>query len=549
MLNGFPMKPFTCWLLTSITILLGTCVTQAQQLKLGTNPYTVNKSAVLELSSTNQGLLLVRISDTNLINVMAPPDGMLIYFTPTKQMYARSNGYWKALTYAENITSQWLKTGNTGINSATEFLGTLDDKALVLRSFNSAFAEFGRRQTLGLTQAYTDYDNNNEQVFHLRSALQFYAPGAEFYKPKMFVDANGNFRIKGSAAGTDYFELGSTGTSNSGGFEFIIGDDGDEAIVFKSYDYVEGMSEMMRLQSGRMAVGSNSFDVTNPEKLLIDAGTTESFNLMTGKGSINNYLQINVQNRSAGNTASSDLVATSNNGTETTNFVNLGINSSGYSNTSYPILNGANNAYLYTTGSDFVIGNGTAAKTLRFFTGGFATANERMRISATGQVGIGTLAPSTLMHIKTGVANDAGLRLENLTSTSTMTSDAAVIGVDPTGKVVRTKTPTYYSGTGTAAVNEITKVWVAEVSNTATGIITVTIPANIGFATIVSAQVTAKGGSAITNYPVATIVSNSTTSIVIKVLESKTTAALSSSEGFESHNDTNTKVYIRLEGY
>src|SRR5205085_6056720 len=141
----------------------------------------------------------------------------------------------------------------------------------------------------------------------------------------MYTDANGNFRVKGSSAGTDYFEFGSTGSNNDGGFEFIIGDDGDEPILFKSYNYLTGTSEIMRLQSGRMAVGSNAFNATNPEKLLIDAGVTDSYNLMTGKGSIDNYLQINVQNRSTGGNASSDLVATSDNGDEGANYIDIGI--------------------------------------------------------------------------------------------------------------------------------------------------------------------------------------------------------------------------------
>lgn len=62
------------------------------------------------------------------------------------------------------------------------------------------------------------------------------------------------------------------------------------------------------------------------------------------------------------------------------------------------------------------------------------------------RLGIGTSAPSTSLHIKTGTANDGGLRMENLTSSSTVTTGAAVLGVDATGKVVRAKTPLYYSG-------------------------------------------------------------------------------------------------------
>ncbi len=276
----------------------------------------------------------------------------------------------------------WSQTGNSNINPAINFLGTSDDKQMILKSNAQSYLEFGRRQTLGLTQGYTDYDDNDEKVTYVRSALQFEAPNASFYKPKMYTDVNGNFRVKGSSAGTDYFEFGSTGTANNGGFEFIIGDDGDEPILFKSYNYITGMSEIMRLQSGRMAVGSNAFNATNPEKLLIDAGNTTSYNLMTGKGSINNYLQINVQNRSNGASASSDLVATADNGTESANYIDMGINSSAYSSTG--ILAGVNNAYLYSAANDLVIGNTTASKDVILFTGGTATTNERLRATANG---------------------------------------------------------------------------------------------------------------------------------------------------------------------
>ncbi len=299
-----------------------------------------------------------------------------------------------AISSSINTANFWNLAGNAGVTNGTNFLGTTDDRLLTLKANNTTLLEMGRRATLGLTQSYTDYTNDDEMVLHMKAAVQFYAPAAQFYKPKIYVDAYGNFRTKGSSAGTDYFEFGAIGTNNDGGFEFIVGDDGDEPILFKSYNYATGVtSETMRLQSGRMAVGSNSFNVSNPEKLLVDAGVTTSYNLMTGKGFINNYLQINVQNESNGNTASSDLVATSDNGDESNNYIDMGINSSGFTNTAYPVISGANTAYLYATGNDFVIGNATASKNLRLFTGGFAAANERMRIDGTGNVGIGTTAP------------------------------------------------------------------------------------------------------------------------------------------------------------
>lgn len=123
------------------------------------------------------------------------------------------------------------------------------------------------------------------------------------------------------------------------------------------------------MHSGRVGVGTAVFNGANPEKFLVDAGSTPSFNLIGGRGSINNYLQLYIQNNSSGTAASSDIVATANNGNETTNFVNMGINSSGHASTD--ILGGANTAYVYATGNDFVIGNASANKQLIFLPGNF----------------------------------------------------------------------------------------------------------------------------------------------------------------------------------
>ncbi len=160
-------------------------------------------------------------------------------------------------------------------------------------------------------------------------------------------------------------------------------------------------TEKFRLTtSGNAALGTSAFDAINPEKFLVDAGTTTSYNVISGKGSINNYLQLNIQNRSSGNSASSDVVASNNAATETANFIDIGINSGGYNNNTYPVLDGANNAYLYSTGNDFVIGNGTAGKDLLLFTGGLALTNERWHITGAGLTGIGTATPSEKLQVE-----------------------------------------------------------------------------------------------------------------------------------------------------
>ena len=166
-----------------------------------------------------------------------------------------------------------------------------------------------------------------------------------------------------------------------------------------AYDlpFVTNNTEKMRITSaGNVGIGSTSF-AASPEALLVYQNSSSSFNVISGKGNLNNYLQLNIQNLNSGTSASSDLVATADNGNETSNYVDLGVNSSTYSTGT--ITGGADNAYLYSTGNDFIIGNSTAAKNLVFFTGGTATTNEAMRINGSGNVGIGATNPAYKLHV------------------------------------------------------------------------------------------------------------------------------------------------------
>jgi hypothetical protein len=104
----------------------------------------------------------------------------------------------------------------------------------------------------------------------------------------------------------------------------------------------------------------------NPEALFVFQPNPDSINIITAESDIDNYSQLNVFNRNSGSTASSDIVATADNGNEFTNFIDMGINSSTFTGS----VGGPNDAYLYSTGNDLTIGNATANKHIRFFTGG-----------------------------------------------------------------------------------------------------------------------------------------------------------------------------------
>ena len=183
---------------------------------------------------------------------------------------------------------------------------------------------------------------------------------------------------------------------------------GDGTTPLSDLRFMTSNTEKMRIsENGNVGIGAAAFTSGAPEKLLVDAGTTLSYNVISGKGSINNYLQLNIQNRATTGSASSDICATADNGNESSNFVDMGINSSGYNSITSPILGGVNTAYLYATAKDFVIGNGSSGRNLIFFTNGFNIADEKMRILPSGNVGIGTTAPTDKLSVAGNVAPSA----------------------------------------------------------------------------------------------------------------------------------------------
>ena len=124
------------------------------------------------------------------------------------------------------------------------------------------------------------------------------------------------------------------------------------------------------------------------------AGTT-TFNQVAGNS--NNSIDSVIYNANTSGNASADFAAYDSNGPSSANFIDMGINSPGWSNTLWTI-NGPSDGYLYTGNTNLSIGT-AAVNYVNFFTGGTLAANERMRITATGNVGIGNTAPINLLSV------------------------------------------------------------------------------------------------------------------------------------------------------
>lgn len=123
------------------------------QLKIGDNPTSIQKSSILELESSRQGLLLPRLADTAAINALTPPDGMIIYLSADNSLRLRSNGVWKRIASLSDATANWSLKGNSGTDSATNFVGTLDGKPLTFVTNNTARMIVGSNGNVGIGTA------------------------------------------------------------------------------------------------------------------------------------------------------------------------------------------------------------------------------------------------------------------------------------------------------------------------------------------------------------------------------------------------------------
>jgi hypothetical protein len=143
----------------------------------------------------------------------------------------------------------------------------------------------------------------------------------------------------------------------------------------------------------------NSLDVSyHQSSVFIISDVEGKQTAFYAEGSTNNYMQINVQNKNLKNFASSDIVATANDGTEEEGFIDMGINGINYDQN---IVGHGRDAYLYSLANNLLIGNANSVRgssDIIFFSGNQdAYLNEKMRITMDGSVMIGKPTSGTYL--------------------------------------------------------------------------------------------------------------------------------------------------------
>jgi len=166
----------------------------------------------------------------------------------------------------------------------------------------------------------------------------------------------------------------------------------------------------------------------------------------------NNFSQIAIVNHNTGTNASADIVATNDIGDDNNHYIDMGINSSVFSTSSWTV-NGANDGYLYINKGSLAIGTDTPGKDIQFFTGGVDSTNIVATITTSsfnvdainalnsstlalnldndGSISVNTLRipVGTILGSNTStIYTLAQLTLTNVVAYSTLTTDTLVAG-------------------------------------------------------------------------------------------------------------------------
>lgn len=125
--------------------------------------------------------------------------------------------------------------------------------------------------------------------------------------------------------------------------------------------------------------------------------------------SVDTYAQVAVKNASASNNASTDVVMYNDIGDidgDAGPYIDIGINSSNYSNSSYSI-GGPNDSYVYNKGGDLTIGTANTGTSLILHAGGTTNVDSKMVINSTA-VSVNT-SISFILPLATKANNSVGI--------------------------------------------------------------------------------------------------------------------------------------------
>ncbi len=266
------MKKFLC------VLLMGTLLQeQAHSQNIGINATgaTPNASAMLDVSATDKGMLVPRMSNTQRILIASPATGLLVFDNVSNSFWFYNGTAWIELSSG---TTGWKVTGNAGIDSAINFVGTLDDAPLRFRVNNKRAGDIDPSSQcifLGVNAGV----NSNPQIATDNVGVGFNAL-------QQILQGSGNTGVGSQSL------VNAVGNNNTA-IGFLAGN----AITVASQNVAIGERALLSATSGQnVAIGSQALESVTvglhntAVGYSSQAGTTGSSNTSLGYSSLTNNL-------------------------------------------------------------------------------------------------------------------------------------------------------------------------------------------------------------------------------------------------------------------
>jgi hypothetical protein len=210
-------------------LLLFTCILGIGLLhgQVGIGTTSPQAGSILDISSTNKGILIPRVNILNLLTtapiIGGASPGLLVYNTNT--ITGEGFHYWTGTLWLPLLGKDWKQNGNISTNPLIDFIGTIDNVGIRFRTNNTERFEITNN---GLFRAFSpgtaaapllawDVDPDTGLFRNAADELNFSAGGLEF----MALQEGANDELLINSSGADLNTR--VATSNTGNAFFIDG--------------------------------------------------------------------------------------------------------------------------------------------------------------------------------------------------------------------------------------------------------------------------------------------------------------------------------------
>lgn len=235
----------------------------AQQ-NVGIGTTTPDASAKLDVTSSNQGMLVPRMFTMQRITIPSPATGLLVFDTDSNSFWFYNGSSWNNL----QANAAWQLTGNTGTDTAVNSIGTIDNIPLKFKINNERAGLLGRNGNI----FWGVGSGSNSALATDNIAI---GKGALKNNTKSETIAIGDSALHLNSSGDVNIAIGSHALQNNtnGGFNVAIGQSNLLAQTSGSGNTAIGASVLAKHKTGdaNTALGTNAlfYDTTGNENTAI----------------------------------------------------------------------------------------------------------------------------------------------------------------------------------------------------------------------------------------------------------------------------------------